>query len=205
MAHAKSTPTPLPPGCKLSLDIGVPLVDPTNYRATVGSLRYISLTWSDICFTVNKLSQFMHTPTDVHWQLVKRLLRYLLGTVHDCLLFHRHSPCSIHAFSNADRGGNKEDLSSTNAYVIYLGRNPISWSSKKQHTTTRLSTEAEYRSVADTTTQISWVCSLLSELYFLVSHTPVIYCDNIGATQLSSNPMFHSRMKHVAIDFHFIR
>jgi hypothetical protein len=98
-----------------------------------------------------------------------------------------------------------EDLSSTSAYVIYLGRNPISWSSKKQHTTARSSTEAEYRAVVDTAAEISWVCSLLSELHFPVSHTLVIYCDNIGATQLSSNLVFHSRMKHVAIDFHFIR
>jgi hypothetical protein len=97
-----------------------------------------------------------------------------------------------------------EDLSSTSAYVIYLGRNPISWSSKKQHTTACLSIEAEYKIVADTAAEISWVCSLLFELHFPVSHTPVIYCDNIGATQLSFNPVFHSRMKHVAIDFHFI-
>jgi len=56
MAHAKSTPTPLPPGCKLSLDMGVPLVDSTNYRATIGNLQYISLTRPDIFFAVNKLS-----------------------------------------------------------------------------------------------------------------------------------------------------
>jgi len=194
IAHAKPTSTLLPPGCKLSLDMGAPLVDPTHYHATLGSLQYLSLTRPDVCFAVNKLSQFMHQPTDVHWKLVKRLLCYLLGTIHHCLLLYRHSPCSVHAFSDADWGGNKEDLSSTSAYVIYLGRNPISWSSKKQQTTARSSTEAEYRAVADTAAEISWVCSLLFELHFLVSHTLVIYCDNIGATQLSSNPMFHSRM-----------
>jgi len=147
----------------------------------------------------------MYKYTDVHWKLVKRLLRYLLGTVNHCLLLHRHSTCSIHAFSDVDWGGNKEDLSCTSAYVIYLGRNPISWSFKKQHTTARSSTEAEYRAVADTLAEISWICSLLSELHFPVSYTPVIYCDSIGANQLSSNPMFHSRMKHIVMDFHFIQ
>ena len=205
MANVKPTPTPLPPGCHLQLNMGVPMADPTTYRATLGSLQYLSLTRPDICFAVNKLSQFMHKPTDIHWQMVKRVLRYLQGTVQDCLLLHRHSPSSVHAFSDADWGGNKEDLSSTSAYIIYLGRNPISWSSKKQHTTARSSTEAEYRAVVDTAAEISWICSLLTELYFPVNHAPVIYCDNIGATQLSSNPVFHSRMKHVAIDFHFIR
>jgi len=58
--------------------------------------------------------------------------------------------------------------------------------------------------VADTASKISWVCSLLNELQYSINQVPVIYCDNIGATQLSSNPVFHSRMKHVYIDFHFI-
>ena len=102
-------------------------------------------------------------------------------------------------------GGNKDDFSSTGAYILYLGRNPISWSSKKQRTIARSSTEAEYRSVADTASEVDWVCSLLTELHQQIAHIPVIYCDNIGATQLSSNPVFHSRMKHVSIDFHFIR
>ena len=102
MAHAKPTSTPMPPGCTLTLNIGVPMDDPTTYRATLGSLQYLSLTRPDICFAVNKLSQFMHKPTDIHWQMVKCVLRYLQGTVQECLLLHRHSPPSVHAFSDAD-------------------------------------------------------------------------------------------------------
>ena len=142
---------------------------------------------------------------DFHWKLVKRLLRYLSGTSNEGLILHHHSPAHLHAYSDADWGGNKDDFSSTGAYIVYLGRNPVSWSSKKQRTIARSSTEAEYRSVADTASELSWVYSLLNELHQPISHTPVIYCDNIGSTQLSSNPVFHSRMKHVSIDFHFIR
>lgn len=69
----------------------------------------------------------------------------------------------------------------------------------------RSSTEAEYRSVANTAAELTWICSLLTDLHIRVPTCPVIYCDNVGATQLCSNPIFHSRMKHVAIDFHFIR
>ncbi|KAK0593440.1 hypothetical protein LWI29_036649 [Acer saccharum] len=112
---------------------------------------------------------------------------------------------SLHAFSDADCAGNKDDFSSTSAHIVYLGRNPISWSSKKQTTIARSSTEAEYRSVAATAAELNWVCFLLTDLGLALPSVPVIYCDNMGATQLCSNPIFHSRMKHVAIDFHFIR
>ena len=69
----------------------------------------------------------------------------------------------------------------------------------------RSSTEAEYRSVASITAEITWLQSLLSELGVHLPTIPTIYCDNIGATYLCANPVFHSRMKHIAIDFHFVR
>lgn len=154
----------------------------------------------------------MHSPSDTHWVIVKRILRYLLGTIDKGLLLRRDSPSSLHAFadnlhafSDADWAGNKDDYSSTSAYLVYLGSNLISWSSKKQKTIARSSTEAEYRSVAVTATELSWVSSLLQELGISLPSSPVIYCDNVGATQLSANPIFHSRMKHVAVDYHFIR
>ncbi|RVW60364.1 Retrovirus-related Pol polyprotein from transposon RE1 [Vitis vinifera] len=109
--------------------------------------------------------------------------------------------------SDPDRvsnSGNKDDFTSTSAYIIYLGHNPISWSSKKRRTVARSSIEAEYRSVASTAAEIRWICSLLTELGVTLPQQPVIYCDNVGATHLCSNPVFHSRMKHVALDYHFI-
>ena len=111
----------------------------------------------------------------------------------------------LHAFSDDDWAGNKDDYSSTGAYLVYLSSNLISWSSKKQKTIARSSTEAEYRSIAATVVELCWIQSLLLELGATLSSSPVIYYDNIGATQLSSNPIFHSRMKHVAVDYHFIR
>ncbi|KAL9444346.1 hypothetical protein AB3S75_017517 [Citrus x aurantiifolia] len=147
----------------------------------------------------------MHCPTTEHWSFVKRLLRYLVGTVDDGLQLYKDSDLSLHAFSDTDWAGDKDTFCSTNAYVVYLGKSPISWSSKKQRTVARSSTKAEYRFVANTAAELNFICYLLTDLGISLPYCPVIYCDNIGATQLCSNPIFHSRMKHVAIDFHFIR
>ena len=212
MSEAKPVQTPLPSGTKISLHSGDKLSDPTEFQAVVGSLQYLLLTRLDIAFAVNKLSQFMHTPTTEHWTLVKRLLHYLCGTPDHSLQLYCDSLLSLHAFSDAlhaysdaDWAGDPDDFSSTGAYIVYLGRNPISWSSKKQKNIARSSTEAEYRSVANTAAELNWVSSLLCDLGIQLPTCPVIYCDNVGATQVCSNPVFHSRMKHVAFDFHFIR
>ena len=147
----------------------------------------------------------MHQPTSEHWQAAKRVLRYLAGTASHGLFFSRNNPTSLHAFSDADWAGDSDDFVSTNAYIIYLGKHPISWSSKKQKGVARSSTEAEYRSVANTSAEIISICSLLVELGIKIPAPPVIYCDNVGATYLCANPIFHSRMKHLALDYHFIR
>ncbi|KAJ3705308.1 hypothetical protein LUZ61_009013 [Rhynchospora tenuis] len=100
--------------------------------------------------TVNKLSQFMHSPTLNQWIAVKRVLRYLSGTIEHGLFIHSNSSLQIHAYTDADWAGSSFDRRSTSGYCIYLGKNLISWSAKKQPTVSRSSTEAEYRSLAIT-------------------------------------------------------
>ena len=72
--------TPLQTTPKLSLTSGTPIQNVTEYRMVVGSLQYLAFTRPDISFAVNKLSQFMHSPTDEYWQAAKQVLRYLAGT-----------------------------------------------------------------------------------------------------------------------------
>lgn len=184
MADAKPVTSPMATTPKLSLKSGTMLPDATEYRTVIGSLQYLAFTRPDIAYAVNRLSQFMHRPTDLHWQAAKRVLRYLAGIASHGIHLRKDSPLSLHAFSDADWAGDTDDFVSTNAYILYLGTTPIAWSSKKQQGVARSSTEAEYRAVANTASEIRWVCSLLTELGVSLPRMPVVYCDNVGTTYL---------------------
>ncbi|OMO97681.1 Reverse transcriptase, RNA-dependent DNA polymerase [Corchorus capsularis] len=165
-------------------------------------VEYLSLTRPDVAYAVNKMSQYLHSPTKLHWTTLKRVLRYLKG--HHGLFLRKNSPLNITAFSDADLADNLDDRTSTTVYILYLGNNPVSWKSVKQKTVARSSTEVEYRAVANTATKILWLKNLLSKLHVTSTHQPQLLCDNVGAAYLSANPVFHSRMKHLALDYHFV-
>ncbi|GKV03490.1 hypothetical protein SLEP1_g15780 [Rubroshorea leprosula] len=205
MDNAKAVSTPLSSTTSLRQFSSHSLTNPMAYRQIVGSLQYLSLTRPDLCFAVNRLSQFMHNPTDLHWQAVKRVLRYLNGTKFHGLLLRPQTSLSLHGFSDADWAGDKNTSISTTGYVMYLGSNPVSWKATKQRAVARSSTKAEYRALAAASSEMVWILNLLHELGIHPSTPLALYCDNIGATYLSSNPIMHSRMKHIAIDLHFVR
>ncbi|CAL9014472.1 unnamed protein product [Prunus brigantina] len=147
--------------------------------------------------------QFMHQPTTAHWLAVKHILRYLNGTLTHGL-FYSPSTLFLSAFSDADYAGNPDDRRSTGGYCVYLGTNLISWSSKKQRGVSRSSTEAEYRQLAYTAATLSWFRALFQDLH-LPAPCPKLWCDNISALSLASNPVFHSRTRHVEVDYHYVR
>lgn len=205
MDAAKPTYTPLSTTSTLTLNDGTAAADSTLYRQIIGALQYLNLTRPDLSFAINKLSQFMHKPTSLHFQHLKRLLRYLKATINFGILLKKTTALTLQVYTDVDWGGNIDDRTSTSAYLIYLGGNPISWLSRKQRTVARSSTEAEYRAVATATAEIMWITNLLSELHIPLSKPPLLLCDNVGATYLCSNPVLHSKMKHISLDYHFVR
>jgi hypothetical protein len=146
----------------------------------------------------------MHSLTDTHMVAAKRILRYLKGTLNHGLLF-RPSSLTLQAYADADWAGNPDDRRSTSGYVVFLGSIPITWVSKKQSTVSRSSTEAEYRSLASATAEVFWIRTVLKDLGVFLLDPPLLWCDNLSAIALASNPVFHARTKHIEVDYHFIR
>jgi histone deacetylase 1/2 len=206
MSGCKPVSTPLSTSEKLSAFEGTRSgpVDATRYRSIVGPLQYLTLTRPDIAFLVNKVCQFLHAPTDIHWAAIKRILRYLRGDTKLGLEIRKSNSMMVSGFSDADWAGSIDDRRSTSGFAIFLGANLVSWSARKQATVSRSSTEAAFKAVANATTEIMWI-QTLKEIGMPSPRLARIWCDNMGAKYLSSNPVFHARTKHVEVDFHFVR
>ena len=157
-----------------------------------------------ITYAVNRAFQAMQNPTIEDWCRAKHLLRYLKGTIDKNLFYHPNYDSSLELFSGADWASSLDNWRSNGGYLIYLGKNLISWSTRKQQTVARSSTKAEYITLADATSEFIWICSLFHEL---LPHfaTPILWCDNLGATYLAANPIFHARTKNMEIDYYFVR
>ncbi|XP_019173489.1 PREDICTED: uncharacterized protein LOC109169046 [Ipomoea nil] len=205
MESCKPLATPASPSTQAASHDSDAFEDPTPYRQLVGSLMYLLITRPDLAYSVNRLCQFMHNPAQGYWGALKRVFRYVKGSLDIGLRITPSVVPVLHAFSDSDWVGCSVDQKSTGGYAVFLGPNLLSWVSRKQRTVARSSTEAEYKALANVAAEVTWIQSLLRDLGLLLAAVPVLWCDNLGATYLCSNPIFHARTKHVELDYHFLR
>jgi hypothetical protein len=206
MLNCNHAPTPVDTKAKHSASDGSLASDAPFYRSIVGALLYLTLTRPELQYAVQQVCLHMHAPRDAHWAAVKRILRYVCGTMGYGLSLHASPSTStdLVAYSDADWAGCPDTRRSTSGYCVYLGSSLVSWSSKRQPTVSRSSAEAEYRAVANAVAECTWLRQLLSELSCPVDKATVVFCDNVSAVYLSANPVHHRRTKHIELDIHFV-
>ncbi|XP_042031293.1 uncharacterized mitochondrial protein AtMg00810-like [Salvia splendens] len=190
---------------QLQMDAGEPLVDPTVYRRLIGRLVYLCITRPDITFVVNKLSQFLSKQCPDHSLAAERVLKYLKSTIGHDLFYSAQADPSLSIFSDFDWAGCPDTRRSISGFCLFLGTSLISWRSKKQHTVSRSSAEAEYRSMALACCEVVWIVALLKDFGLEVKKPVPLYCDSQAAVHISTNPVFHERTKHIEIDCHTVR
>nr|KYP43070.1 hypothetical protein KK1_035513 [Cajanus cajan] len=173
LEHVSSCPTPMVTGRSLSEEVEL-MKNPTLYRREIGALQYLTNTRPDIAYSVN----------------VKRVFRYLKGTMNHCLHIKPSADLDITGFSPADWATNIEDRKSIAGYCVFLGESLITWSSKKQRVVSRSSTESEYRALADLAAKVAWIRSLLQEIKLKIPRPPILWCDNLSAKALATNPVY---------------
>lgn len=205
MTACKPCPTPIDTKGKLSAKSGDPYDDPTKYRRLAGALQYLTFTRPDISYAVQQVCLFMHAPKIEHMESLKRILRYVQGTIDYGMHLYTSSIHSVLSYTDADWGGCPDTRRSTSGYCMFLGDNLISWSSKRQPTISKSSAEAEYRGVANVVSESCWIRNLLLELHCPIQKATLVYCDNVSAIYLSGNPVQHQRTKHIEMDIHFVR
>lgn len=205
MSDCKPCTTPVDVNSKLSADDGELAPDPTHYRGLAGALQYLTFTRPDIAYAVNQVCLFMHQPRLPHLQALRRIIRYIQGTSSHGLQLVKGKIDQLTAYTNADWAGCPDTRRSTSGYCVYLGGNLISWSSKRQPTVSRSSSEAEYKGVANSVAELCWIRNLLLELDCPLTKASIVYCDNVSSVYLTQNPVKHQRTKHIELDIHFVR
>ncbi|KAD7476886.1 hypothetical protein E3N88_00022 [Mikania micrantha] len=193
------------PGLKLVKDDGSNFVDATEYRKTVGCLRYLTHTQPDLAYSVGYTSRYMQAPKTTHFQAVKQILRYIKGTVDLGICYRRNGSNTLLGFSDSSLLVNPDDGKGTTGLVFYFDDGPVSWCSQKQPTVALSSCESKFMAATLAACQAVWLHGLLAEITGRIEEVIVIRVDNKSAIDLMKNPVFHGRSKHIDRRYHFIR
>ncbi|GJS66520.1 ribonuclease H-like domain-containing protein [Tanacetum coccineum] len=170
MVNCNPSRTPVDSDAKLG-PAGVPVQDPTLYHSLAGGLQYLTFTCPDLSYAVQKVCLYMHDLRETHFATLKRVLRYVQGTLDFGQHLYASATTSLVGYTDADWAGCPSTRRSTSGYCVFLGDNLLSWSSKRQHTISRSSAKAEYRGVANVVAETTWIRNLLPG-HVRVHHVP---------------------------------
>ncbi|XP_054797612.1 secreted RxLR effector protein 161-like [Prosopis cineraria] len=205
--------TPVASGMKLSPDMGPKTemakrkMERVPYVSAVKSLMYAMIcTRPDICYVVGLVSRYQSNPREGHWKAVKRILRYLKGTV-DYALCYQGSDLRLTGYSDADLGRDEDERRSTSSYTFLLNNGAICWSSKKQTCIALHSMEAKFVACTAVVQEAMWLKRFIEHLGFGNEsiNLVLIHCDNTAAITYTKDPKYHSKTKHVDIKYNFVR
>jgi hypothetical protein len=189
MSECESCSTPVHTQEKLSKDDGPSITDATSYRSLIGALQYLTFSRPDIAYAVQQVCLHMHTPREPHLTVLKRILCYLRVSLDYNLLLLPSPTSELVAYVDADWASCPDTRRSTFGYAVFLGSNLVSWAVKRQPVVSRSSAEVEYRDVANDVAEVSWMRQLLHELHSPLQRATLVYCDNVSAVYLSTNPV----------------
>jgi hypothetical protein len=178
----------------------------TPYRSLVGCLLYIAIgTRPDIAYAVQQLSQFLDNYSFTHWHAAIRVVRYLKGTKDLKLHLGGNKNINILGYTDSDWANCLDTRRSIGGYTFSLGSGAVSWAAKKQKTVAASSCEAEYIAAFETTKEAIWLRALLTGINITPTNPTRIMCDNNASINLSEDPTLHTRVKHIDINYHFLR
>nr|GFA17841.1 retrotransposon protein, putative, unclassified [Tanacetum cinerariifolium] len=179
-------------------------VDATKYRSMIGALMYLTSSRQDIVHATCLCARYQAKPTEKHLKEVKRIFLYLRGIANTSLWYTKDSGFELTGFLDADYAGCKDTFKSNSGGAQFLGEKLVSWSLKKQDCTTLLTAKAEYVSLSVCCAQALCMRTQLTDYGFHFNKIP-IYCDSKSAIAISCNPIQHSRTKHIAVRYHFLK
>ncbi|KAH9679839.1 hypothetical protein KPL71_026297 [Citrus sinensis] len=177
------------------------------YSSAVGSIMYSMVcTRPDVAYSVGVVSRFMGNPGREHWNAVKWLLRYMNGTANHGILYggSENNSCQVSGFVDSDFAADLDKRRSITGYVFILNGGAVSWKASLQSVVALSTTEAEYIALTEAVKEAKWLSGLVSE-FGLKQESVCIGCDSSSAIQLSENPKYHERTKHIDVRLHFVR
>ena len=203
LEKAKHARTPMSTTTKLGKDMSGKSVDQIVYRSMIGSLLYLTASRPDIAFSAGVCARFQTESKESHLFAVKRIIKYVSGTVDLGIWFTYDSGAIISGYTDSDWASSCDERKSTSGGCFYVRNNLVVWHSKKQNSISLSTTEAEYIAAGSCCSQLLWMKQMVKD-YGIEQDTMVLYCDNMSAINISKNPVQHSHTKHIDIRHHFI-